>query len=397
MNLLEKISLDCGVKASNPFVDKLYMPIKNHNFIIFDTRCKNQTGSYDYFLDVFEMVRNYLKQNKIDIIQLASEDSYKLPCDKCYITINKKQEAYLISKARLIISNENYSLYLASIFNVKSIGLYSVNNSKNTKPFWNQESQTIFESDREGNLPTYGQLNETPKTVNSINPYELAKSILDNLNIKNDFDKFELIYLGRSFNQKIIEVVPDFISNQEFLKNSSINLRLDYVDNLDINTFAFWLSNRKINLITNKDINLKAINQFKNNIMMLTIMLSEKISEQFLKTAKQMGYRIKIFCSNENELNYYRNKFFDWQVEKDQKNFNKFTELKNISNKSFFISSKILISKGKQFSCKANYLINKFLDKSQETVIFSPEFEEELEYFKIYNEREESSICPSVS
>lgn len=387
MNLLEKIALDCGVKASDPFVDKLYMPIKNHDFIIFDTRTKNQSGSYDYFLDVFEMVRNYLKQNKIDVIQLASENSYKLPCDKCYITINKKQEAYLISKAKLIISNENYSLYLAAILNIKSIGLYSVNNPKNTKPFWNQESQIIFESDREGNLPTYGQLNEIPKTINLINPYKLAKSILDNLNIKNDFDKFELVYLGKSFNQKIIEVVPDFVSNQEFLKNSSINLRLDYVDNLDINTFAFWLSNRKINLITNKDINLKAINQFKNNIMMLTIMLSEKISEQFLKTAKQLGYRIKIFCSNENELNYYRNKFFDWQIEKDQKNSLNIKELKKLLPTSFFISSKILISKGKQFSCKANYLKNKFLDKSQETVILSPEFEEELEYFKIYNER----------
>jgi len=389
MNLLEKIALDCGVKTSNPFVDKLYMPIKNHNFIIFDTRCKNTNGIYDYFLDVFEMIKHYLKQNNIDVIQLASENSYKLPCDKCYITINKKQEAYLISKAKLIISNENYSLYLASILNTKSIGLYSINNSKNIRPLWNQDSQIIFESDRDGNLPSYGLINETPKTINFISPYKIAQSILDNLNISNDLNKFDLVYLGRSFNQKIIEVVPDFISNQEFLKNSSINLRLDYVDNLDIKTFAFWLTNRKINLITNKDINLQAINQFKNNIMMLTIMLSEKISEQFLKSAKQMGYRMKIFCANEKEINFYRNKFFDWQIEKDQKNFILLKELKKLSTESFFISSKILISKGKQFSCKANYLKNKSLDKTQETVILSPEFEEELEYFKIYNERQE--------
>lgn len=397
MNLLEKIAFDCGVKAGTPYIDQLFLPLKNHNFIIIDTRSKNPLGSYDYFTDVFEMIKKYLKQANIDVFQFASDDSYKLPCDKCFITINKKQEAYLVSKAKLIVTNENYSQYFASILNTKSISLYSINNSRNTRPLWNLDSQVILESDRDGNLPTYGQLNESPKTVNFISPYIIAEKILNSLNIFNDFNKFQLVHLGRSFNQKIIEVVPNFISNPEFLKNANINLRLDYVDDLDLKTLIYWLDNKKVNLLTNKDINLKSIFEFKKNIMMLTIILTDKISETFLKQAKQMGFRMKLFCKSDEELSFYRNKFFDWTIEKDQKNFNKLTDLKNISNKSFFVSSKILISKGKQFSCKANYLINKFLDKSQETVIFSPEFEEELEHFKIYNEREESSSSSSIS
>ena len=38
MNLVDKIALDCGVKVGKPYIDRLFMPLKNHDFIIFDTR-----------------------------------------------------------------------------------------------------------------------------------------------------------------------------------------------------------------------------------------------------------------------------------------------------------------------------------------------------------------------
>ena len=190
MNLTEKMALDCGVKISKPYLDKYFLPIKNDNYIIIDTRSKNDTGEYDYFNDVLDLVKYYLKEANIDVFQLATEKSPKLSCDKCYISINKKQENYLISKAKLLISNENYSLYIASVFNIKSIGLYSIFNPKNTQPVWNQNSQIILESDREGNLPSYGTSKESPKTINFISPYVIAKNILDNLNIQNDLHRF---------------------------------------------------------------------------------------------------------------------------------------------------------------------------------------------------------------
>lgn len=397
MNLTDKIALDCGVKIGTPYVDQLFMPIKGNNFIIIDTRSKYSFGAYDFFGDVFDLIKGFLKNKNIQVFQFASENSPKLACDKCFITINKKQEAYLISKCKLLISNENYSLYLAAILNTKSIGLYSINNSKNTRPVWNTESQIILESDRDNNLPSYGQLSENPKTVNFISPYVIAKNILDNLAIDNDFEKFNLVHIGKNYNQKIIEVVPDFITSNEFLINSAINLRLDYCDNLTVDVLTFWIKNRKINIITDKDINLNALLPYRNNIVMITIIISDRITELFLKQIKQIGIRVKIFCKDPNKLSEYRYKFFDWDIEKDFKDDIKFSDLKNISEKSYFISSKIIISKGKQYSCKATYLQNKNLDKSQESVIFSPEFEEELEHFKIYDEREESSISSSIS
>lgn len=391
MNLTEKMALDCGVKISKPYLDKYFFPVKNKNYIIFDTRCKYDTGEYDYYNDVLDLIKNYLKKADIDIFQFATDKSYKLNCDKCYININKKQENYLISNAKLLISNENYTLHVASIFNIKSIGLYSLYNFKNTQPIWNKNSQIILESDRDGNLPSYGTLKETPKTINFISPYIIAKNILDNLNIPNDLHNFELIHLGSNFNQKIVEIIPDFISNNGFMHGQSINLRLDYVNNLNINILNYWLNNKKVNIITDKDINTNVLIPYKNNILMLTIMMSENISEKFLKNCKTLGFKIKIFCEDSDKLNDYRFKFLDWEINKDFDNKNKLKEIKNISEESKFVSSKILISKGKQFSCKANYLINKHLDNNEERVILSKDFEQEIEFFKIYNEREEKS------
>lgn len=393
MNLLDKISLDCGIKADVPHIDRLFMPLKNHDFIIIDTRCKYAHGVYDFFGDVYDMIRGFLKQKNIEVFQLANENSQRLPCDKCFVTINKKQEAYLISKAKLIVSNENYSLYLAAILNTKSVGLYSVNNPKNTQPLWNRASQIVLESDRENNLPTYGQLAENPKTINLIDPYLIAKNILDSLNIPNDLQKFELVHMGKNFNQKIIEVIPDFTSSPDLLKGSSINLRLDYVQDLNHEVLFYWLNNKKVNILTDKDLNIKGLLPFKNNIIMITVMISDKITETFLKQCKQNGFRIRIHCQDENKIKDYQYKFFDWNVEKDFKSEIKMKDFENISEKSYFISSKVLISKGKQFSCRANQLINKHLDKKQEHVIFSDVFEGELDYFKIYNEREDSNIA----
>jgi len=391
MNLTEKMALDCGVKISQPYLDRYFLPIRNDNYIIIDTRCKNATGEYDYFNDVLELVKPYLKEADIDIFQIATDKNVKLACDKCFITINKKQENYLISKARLLISNENYSLHIASVFNIKSIGLYSLFNPNNTRPVWNRNSQIVLESHRDGNLPSYGRLNESPKTINFISPYVIAKNILDSLGIANDLERFELVHLGKSFNQKIVEIVPDFISDANFMKDRSINLRLDYVTNLNSSVFNYWVSNRKVNIITNKDININMVAPYRNNILLMTVMLSENISEKFLKHCKTIGLKLKIFCDDKDKLEEYRFKFLNWDIHQDFENEGALNKLINLSENSKFISSKILISKGKQFSCKANYFANKHLDNREESVILSKEFEQEIEFFKIYNEREQES------
>ena len=388
MNLAEKISLDCGVKIAQPYVDRSFMPIHFDKFIIFDTRSKYKHGRYDFFNEVYKLVKPFLEKHSTKTIQICDDSDTKIPCDRTFIKINKKQEAYIISKSELFISNDNYSLYTASALNKRSIGLYSVFDARNSAPVWNKDKQIILESDRDGNKPTYNQLNESPKTINFINPYEIAFNILNCLNIENNLNEIKLVHLGEKYNQQIVEIVPDFTSDSEFLKGNSINLRLDLIKEMNGQSFAYWMTNKKVNILTNKDLNINLLKSFRKNIIGLTVLLTDDISENFLKAVKSLGIKIGLYCSDASKINDYRFKLLDWNVEKDFNENNCLNEIKNISENCKYESSKIIISKGKKYPSKAAYLAGTPLDKNGNDVILNESFEEELDYFKIYNETE---------
>lgn len=385
MNLTEKLALDCGLKIAEPFIDYSYLPVKEEKFIILDTRSKYQSGSYDHFGDVTEMVRPYLKTLGISIFHLSNDGDTDVRADRRFITINKKQEAYLVKKSLLVVANDNYLLYLASAFNKKSIGLYTCFYSENTRPPWNKDLQTILESDRDGNLPNYGRLAETPKTINYISPYEVANKILNALGAENDFDKYNIIHLGVKYNQKIVEIVPDFTSTADFLANQTINLRFDCITALDQRAFNYWMTDRKVNIITDKNVNIKLLSLFKQNIVAITIMMSDQISEDFLRACKSMGVILKIFCNKKDKISEYRFKFFDYEILADFPESENFLKTEGLNKDSLFVSSKVLISKGKKYSCKAHYLADKVIDSGGERVSLNSLFAEEADYFKVYN------------
>ena len=56
-----------------------------------------------------------------------------------------------------------------------------------------------------------------------------------------------------------------------------------------------------------------------------------------------------------------------------------------IDKNSKYVSSKTLISKGKQYPCKSAYLNQKELDYNGNNVTLDEDFEQEIEFFKIYN------------
>lgn len=393
MNLVEKYALECGLKISEPYLDLAYMPIIQDKYIILDNRSKypNKIGAYDYFNDVLDLLKPYLKQENIHVYQITNDPNSDLSVDRCFVNIGKKQEAYLISKSLLVVANENYSLYMASILNVLSIGLYSIFKPENLRPVWNKDKQIILESHRENNLPSYGLANESPKTINFISPYKIVENVLNALGISNNLHCYDLVKLGKNYNSKVIEVVPDFITDQNFLSDKNINLRLDYVDQISVQCLNFWLTNRKINIITNKDLNLNLLVPYRENIVVISVMISDNISENFLHNCKSLGLPLKIFCNNKERLQEFRFKFLDWEIVEETIEKGTMNKVDNLNNKSYFISSKKIISKGKTYSCKANFLLKKPIDRNRESVIFSDEFEQEIEFFKVYNETEDDS------
>ena len=92
-----------------------------------------------------------------------------------------------------------------------------------------------------------------------------------------------------------------------------------------------------------------------------------------------------------DNISAFRFKFLNWDIHEDKASVLSDEIKSKINETTKFASSKILFSSGKLFSSKASFLRNSPLDKSGERVILSKDFEEEQDYFKIYNEREQES------
>ena len=67
MNVLEKYSVNCGVKINRPAVASSYFPLKDESYIIFDSRSLYQTNIYDLFGDVVAHLEDILERNHIKI------------------------------------------------------------------------------------------------------------------------------------------------------------------------------------------------------------------------------------------------------------------------------------------------------------------------------------------
>lgn len=388
MNKIEKLALECGVKIGRPLLDRSYIPVVEDKYVVIDVRSNYASGAYDYWGDVIDLAWDKLKSQGISVF-LLSKDSNCPPVrnDRWFIGLSKKQENYLVKHSLAVGANDNYLLHVAAVFNIPSIGLYSCFRPGNTKPVWNQDKHCAIESNREGNLPSYSRRTETPPTINFISPYEVANKLLNSLGISNDFDTYEVIYTGDKHHHKILEIIPDFTPNDEYGKGQVLNLRLDLVSNLDVNIFAKWVNNKKVNLITDKEINPRLLNSFKNNISGITIILNNTISQDFLKICQKIGINIKLFCQDASKLNELRFKFFDWVVLDDAPKKNCLEDFPLLKSDSFFTSSKILVSKAGSFGSKAHFLEKIPLDEGDQRVILNGDFSNELEYFRIYNRR----------
>jgi hypothetical protein len=393
-HLIEEYSKSLGVRISKPIVSRHFYPVMFDNYITIQLAADISAKKYHYYEIVIDLISSQLRKLGIAIVQVGATPETKLKnVNISYGKLNFKNTAYIVSKSKLHIGVDDSLSHYVNSLNIPQVTLFANVYSSVTEGYWSKSKINI---EAPWTVKPCLSNHDPEDSINKILPETIASAILKSLKA-DDKIPLKTLFTGKMYHNKIVEIVPDFTSGEDFMKERSINLRLDYVKNLNVSIFNYWMSNRKVNIITDKDININIIAPHKNRVLLMTIMMSPNISERFLKHCKTIGLKLKIFCDDKNKLNEYKFKFLDWDINKDFENDSALEKLPTISEKSKFISSKILISKGKQFSCKANYLLNKHLDNSEENVILSREFEKEIEFFKIYNEREESTTSSSIA
>jgi len=382
MNVLEKYSINCGVKISHPAAASSYFPLRDEEYIILDLRNKYPSNIYEVFPDVLAYINSSLKKANIKIYAFNNSESEIVAGTQPFISLTKKQEAYLIKNSLLVVSGDNLSAHYAAAFGVPSLGLYSAYPAACTAPLWGK-SHSSLESDRCGNLPSYG-IEENPKTINFIKPEKIAALILEKLKIDHPIAD-ETIYIGDHYPIKVVEVIPDHISPPDFLQGRAINLRADY--HFDEERIVHWLQGRTVNLLVDRPINLNLLKYFKQNIVQLTVNINDSFSEEYLKSVVALGIKSEIFCEDKARLSDFRFNLFDFDIEesifKSKKDLDE--SLNKFNKNTKFLSGKILLSDGQRYSCLEAKKQKNVLTGEPEVVYDTEDFWKELDHYRLFN------------
>ena len=382
MNVLEKYSVNCGVKISRPVVASSYFPLVDEKYIILDGRNKYKTNVYELFPDVLAYLQKSFDNEGIKVYAFNDKQEDVIMGTQPFINLTRKQEAYLIKNSLLALCGDNVTAYYAAALGVPCVALYSAYPAACTAPIWG-DLHTSIESDWLGNLPAYG-VEETPKAINFIHPEKIANTLLRKLNL-GDSINIETVYIGDHYPTKVVEVIPDFVAAPDFLQGRAINLRADY--HYHEERVVHWLQGRTVNLLVNEPINLNLLKYFQKNIVQLTVNINEKFSEQYLKDVVATGVPLEIFCENKDELSAYRFKFFDFDIEesifKSKKDLDE--SLNKFNKNTRFLSGKILISDGEKYSCLEAKKQKNVLTGAPEIVYDTKDFWKELDHYRLFN------------
>jgi hypothetical protein len=369
MHILEKLSLDCGLRSEEPSIPLSYFPITGDKIIILENSLNN--GDYPHFDEVAAYLSSLVAKIGYKIIQLKINPLDKnINKSRPYTNLTAPQFNWLIKNAELIVSNNPYSCATASALNINAIQIH--------KDFPVNSLKSIWGKARKINL----------KNNSKLYAEKIVKKALNLLGIENKaLNSINPIFCGNNFQIKCLEVVPDFSAGELAIKNERINIRADYFYNQENILQLIHLN--ESNLITKKNVNTKLLNNpiAKRNLKSINFEVTTETQESEIEDLFNSNIDINLFCRDSENISDIRLNLIDYQINLEENIQKKELDIDgDICDNTCYKSSKILISKGKHYSSKAKWKKQQPLQKNSfETIIDSADFWQESEHFKLFN------------
>lgn len=386
MHILERYALSCGVKIDKPFILEQYYPIALDKYIVFQTSGKGNSRQYDYWVKVFQYIKEYTNDYKIVHVGLESDQSVAGVDLDLRGKTSVRQLAYLIKNSSLYLGIDSLSTHLAGYYDIKIVALYSYCFVQNCFPIWGRRhNRSLIEVDwSEQGKPSFSLI-ENKKNINTIKPEVIAKAALNHLGVANDLDLVKTLFIGAEYHNPTIEVIPDSNAYPIFIKDKVCNVRMDY--HFDEQNLLRLASICKVNIVTVKEININILNSIKAKICGLNIIASSDISEEYLNNVKSLGIKLNLSAPFNDEWPALCEKFFDFKLDKDEVvTKSRIKNASEINESCDFNSEKIIFSEGKVYSCKLFWEKKQpKLDRSAK-VIDDQAFWQESDYFYIYKD-----------
>lgn len=389
-HLLDTYAIATQSKVGKPYILEKYFPLPFNKYIVFAPISK-PSKNYSYYQDVLEILLPILKEQQIEIIQIgvSGEPSF----GGCYNIQGKtslNQIYHILKNSLLFFGADTYASHFSSALGIPSVVLISNNWAANVRGYWNQDKQIILEPDRTKRKPSFS-LDEGPnKQINEINCEKIAASVCQLLNIPFNYP-YETIYVGESYVNKILESVPNSVTNIANLGVDSVVLRMDYQFNENI--LQHQMQHCPVSIITDKPINIDILRNYKPRIKQLFYIITKDHDVAFAAAVQKLSIPLQMFSYlPEEELNKFKLNYLDISTiyPKAIKLKDDIKELKDIpSGKLFYKSSKTTLDSGKIFTSRAALLKNQPSQTINQIapIIDDETFWKDLEYYMVVREK----------
>lgn len=380
MRLLDTYATNTGSKIDKPFIYTKFFPLPLDKYITLQSQTPYDSRNYSYWQEVIDIIVPYLSKEKIHLVQVGTKDEKPLNgAINLLGQTNINQLAYVMENSALHFGADSLCVHLASYFDKPIVSIYSISNPNVAGPHFGDKNKHILLKgyERIGNKkPSYSQV-ESPKSIDTIKPEEIAKSILKLLNIKyNDIP--DTIFFGTDFNVKSFEIIPDEILDPSSIPVENPIIRMDY--HFNEKALEIIISLKKSIIFTNKPIKKDIIEKYKHNINQLIYIIEEDNDVNFVKLLKNnsINYVLLSFLPEE-VLNNFKLDYMDYNLIVNRKHKTKEDTKIEDTNNLYYKSCRTLFSSKGKFMSRYDWI-----NGNGNKVVDHPDFWKEADNFYIF-------------
>lgn len=247
---------------------------------------------YDYFDEVVELLKPIVEPAGYRFYQIGAPGEPPLRGAECLCgKTTMLQCAYLVKHAALLIGNDSQWAHVRGWAGKPLIVPYGATSFPH-HPYWKNDKVVLIESHRGGKKPSYAS-HEGPKTINWVQPEQIASAALPLLGINAQINHHS-IFIGDSFNQHLVELVPNVVVHPNVTMNGPLLVRMDYLH--DEEKLAANVQLRKCAIVADQEISLDLLARLKPNIFQMRLDVA-KLSPGWLKRFKRLGIPTGFFCN----------------------------------------------------------------------------------------------------
>jgi len=309
-NLIETYARSTGLKIDRPWLKEDYFPLPFERYLTIATGSGQGSKNYSYFQDVLNILAPYLGQTGITVVALGGKDD---PAIQGVYDLRGKtsfgQSYYLIKNAVMHLGNDTWTAHAAGWAGIPLVAVYGSTDPYLHGPHWQTAKTILLESHRRGNKPSFGQ--EGQKTVDFIDPFDIARAALQILGIPNALVP-KTQFIGQAYQGTVLDYIPNLPLNPGFNPDTPCAVRMDLEHN-EQNLAQVLQSGRKVNIVTKAPINLDLLRAFRPSILSYNHELEGECPASYIKEVNRLGFNYVFFSrtDSQEELAALRIKYFD--------------------------------------------------------------------------------------